>query len=209
LPPGAIAVLPLSRNAANFNPAATGSQPLVANGLAFDREGDLFVADTARGALWKVKLDRNGGLRSKTGCDTTFHPRTLCMESLFVAHPLLEGADGIALDGDGNIWVAVNERNAIVVVTDKGKVIEVFRNDPDPATRLRNAGQNGGAGLLEFPTSPFLSDRKLCAASSDGNRRDNSPNSAGEVNNPAGTFRGKISCMNQRLPERGVSLPVR
>lgn len=205
LPPGTITVLPGSRNAAN----QLGSQPLVANGLAFDKDGDLFVSDTARGAIWKVKFDRRGNLRSKTGCDTTFTANTLCMANLLVAHPLLEGADGIALDRDGNIWVSVNERNAIVVVADEGKVIEVFRNAPDPATQLRNAGQNGGEGLLEFPTSPFLLDRKLCTASSDGNRRDNSPNAAGEVNNPAGAFRGKISCMDQRLHSRGVTLPVR
>lgn len=209
LPPGTIAVLPFSRNATN----TLGSQPLVANGLAFDKHGDLFVSDTARGAIWKVKFDRRGELRSKTGCDTTFHPKTLCMENLFVAHPLLEGADGIALDRDENIWVSVNERNAIVGVTDKGKVIEVFRNAPNPATQLRNAGQNGGQGLLEFPTSPFLSERKLCTASSDGNRRDNSPNTAGEIDNTAlpagGQFRGKISCMVQKLHSRGVPLPVR
>lgn len=199
LPPGKITVLPGSRNAAD----TAGSQPLVANGLAFDKHGDLFVSDTARGAIWKVKLDRRGHLRSKTGCDTTFTDNTLCMENLFVAHPWLEGADGIALDHDGNIWVSVNERNAIVVVTDKGRVIEVFRNAPNATTRLRNGGP------LEFPTSPFLSDRMLCTASSDGNRRDNSPNSAGEVDNPTGAFRGKISCMDHRLPSRGVPLPLR
>ena len=199
LPPGAITVTPLTRNAQN----TAGSQPLVANGLAFDKDGDLFVSDTARGAIWKVKFDRHGNLRSKTDCDTTFAANTLCMASLHVAHPLLEGADGIALDRDGNIWVSVNERNAIVVVTDKGRVIEVFRNAPDGVTQLRNGGP------LEFPTSPFLSERKLCTASSDGNRRDNSPNAAGEVNNPAGAFRGMISCMDQRLHSRGVTLPVR
>lgn len=207
LPPGTITVTPTSRNAAN----TAGSQPLVSNGLAFDKDGDLFVADTARGAIWKVRFDRRGNLRSKTGCDTTFTANTLCLENLFVAHPLLEGADGIAFDRDENIWVSVNERNAIVGVTDKGKVIEVFRNAPNPATQLRNAGQNLGAGLLEFPTSPFLSDRKLCTASSDGNRRDNSPNTAGEIDNTtaASTKRGKISCMDQRLSIRGVHLPVR
>lgn len=223
LPPGVITVTPTTRNATVQTtsppcptppgpPCALGSQPLVANGLAFDKHGDLFVSDTARGAIWRVKFDRRGELRSRTGCDTTFTANTLCMDNLFVAHPLLEGADGIALDRDGNIWVSVNERNAIVGVTDKGKVIEVFRNAPDPATQLRNAAQGSGQsgkGLLEFPTSPFLIDRKFCTASSDGNRRDNSPNSAGEVNNPAGEFRGKISCMDQRLSIRGEPLPVR
>jgi sugar lactone lactonase YvrE len=199
LPPGTITVLPGSRNAAN----TLGSQPLVANGLAFDRNGDLFVSDTARGAIWRVRLDRRGNLRSRTGCDTTFTANTLCLENLFVAHPLLEGADGIALDRDGDIWVSANERNAIVVVTDRAGVVEVFRNAPDAATRLRNTGP------LEFPTSPVLIDRRLCTASSDGNRRDNSPNAAGEINNPAGPLRGKISCMDQRLSSRGASLPVR
>jgi len=196
LPPGTITVTPTTRNAAN----SAGSQPLVANGLAFDKDGDLFVSDTARAAIWKVKFDRRGNLRSKTGCDTTFHPKTLCMENLLVAHPLLEGADGIALDHDGNIWVDANERNAIVVVTDERKVIEVFRNAP--VAGLRNTGP------LEFNTSPVLSDRRLCTANLDAGRRDNSPNSAGEAN-PAGPNRGKISCMDQRLPVRGMTLPVR
>ena len=198
LPPGAITVTPLTRNAQN----TAGSQPLVANGLAFDKDGDLFVSDTARAALWKVRFDRQGNLRSRTGCDTTFTANTLCLENLFVAHPLLEGADGIALDRDGNIWVNANERNAIVVVTGERKVIEVFRNLPDPATKLRNTGP------LEFPTSPFLLDRKFCTANLDANRRDNSPNGAGEAS-PAGPNLGKISCMDQRLSSGGLPLPVR
>jgi sugar lactone lactonase YvrE len=198
LPPGTITVTPLTRNAQN----TMGSQPLVANGLAFDRNGDLFVSDTARGALWRVKLDRHGNLRSRTGCDTTFTANTLCLENLFVAHPLLEGADGIALDRAGNIWVDANERNAVVVVTGNGKVIEVFRNAPDATTRLRNTGP------LEFNTSPVLLDRRFCTANLDANRRDNSPNTAGEIS-PAGPRLGKISCMDQRLPIRGMSLPVR
>ena len=54
------------------------------------------------------------------------------------------------------------------------RVAEFFRN-PVGADSLRNAGP------LEFPTSPVLAERKLCTTSSDGNRRDNSPNSAGEA----------------------------
>ena len=197
LPPGAITVTPTTRNAQNI----AGSQPLVANGLAFDKHGDLFVSDTARAALWKVKFDR-GNLLSRTGCDTTFTSNTLCLENLFVSHPLLEGADGIALDHDGNIWVDANERNAVIGVTNKGTVVEVFRNAPDATTKLRNTGP------LEFNTSPVLSDSRFCTANLDANRRDNSPNTAGEAN-PAGPDFGKISCMDQRLQVRGAELPVR
>ena len=197
LPPGTITVLPDSRNAQN----TLGSQPLVANGLQFTKHDDLLIADTARGAIWKVRLDRHGQVRSRMGCDTTFTDNTLCLEdNIFVQHPLLEGADGFVLDHDDNLWVDANERNAIVFVSDKGEVTEVFRNEPDPVTQLRNTGP------LETPTSPALSDRTLCTANSDGNRRDNSPSSAGQL--PALGL-GKISCMDQRVRTRGATLPVR
>ncbi|HSE02337.1 MAG TPA: SMP-30/gluconolactonase/LRE family protein [Burkholderiales bacterium] len=198
LPPGTITVTATGRSASN----TLGSQPLVANGVAFDDDGDLIVADTARGALWKVKFRHDGTVRSRMGCDTTFTANTLCLENIFVAHPLLEGADGIALDRAGNIWVDANERNAVVVVTRNGKdVREVFRNAPDAVTQLRNGGP------LEFNTSPVLEGRKFCTSNSDGNRRDNSPSSAGEI--PGGGFVGKISCMDQRLSIPGMRLPVR
>ena len=195
LPPGAITATPTTRNAQN----TLGSQPLVANGVAFTHGGDLLIADTARGAIWKVEINRDGSIRSKTGCDTTFTANTLCLDSIFVAHPILEGADGIALDAAGNIWADPNERNAIAVVTRKGEVIEVFRNSPDATTRLRNTGP------LETPTSPFLLGDKFCTANSDGNRRDNSPNAPGEI--PA-LGAGKISCMDQPLKIPGMRLPI-
>ena len=88
LPVGTITVTPVSRNAANTE----GSNSLVASGLAFDKDGDkLFIADPARGAIWKATFDRAGNLKSKTGCDTTFTPNTLCLDNVFVAHPYLEG----------------------------------------------------------------------------------------------------------------------
>jgi len=171
----------------------------------------MYIADTARGAIWRVELDRHGNLKSATGCDTTFTANTLCLGNVFVAHPLLEGADGIALDRAGNIWVAANERNAIVVVSRQGRVVEIFRN-PVNASGLRNSADDsaGNTHILELPTSPFLLDHKFCTANSDGNRRDNSPNSAGEINSggPVGA-RGKISCMDQDLSIPGLPLPVR
>jgi sugar lactone lactonase YvrE len=192
----------VGRQAATLQPGAAPSpQGLVANGVAFTEDGDLLVADTARGAIWHVRLDRNGNVLSTTGCDATFTANTLCLDNLLVQHVYLEGADGIALDRAGNTWVAANERNAIVVVDRQGHVNEVFRNAADATTRLRNGGP------LEFPTSPFLVGRTLCLTQSDGNRRDNSPNSAGEVG-PGTGFAAKISCLQEPLQVPGLPLPV-
>lgn len=215
LPPGTITVTATSRNAAN----TLGSQPLVVNGLAFNEDGDrLFISDTARGAIWRVKFDYHGNLESPTNCDTTFIPpsdpnrKVLCLENIFVAHPLLEGTDGIALDKDGNIWNSANERNAIVVVTKERKVVEVFRNPVNTNTNLRNSATNlaDNNRILELPASPFLSRKIFCTSNSDGDRRDNSPRNAGEIN--AGGLvvgaRGKISCMDQELIIQGLPLPV-
>jgi sugar lactone lactonase YvrE len=229
LPPGLITVTATTRNAALNTvgcptppgpPCALGSQPLVANGLAFNRNGVLFNIDTARGALWKIEFDLYGNLKSPTGCDTTFTANTLCLSNVFVAHPILEGGDGIALDEEGNIWVDANERNAVAIVTRYGKVFEVFRNPvnlPPPVAfgvGLRNAGDQsvGNNHILEFPTSPFLTGKVFCTSQSDGERRDNSPRSAGEVNAGAPVDGinqlGKISCMDQELKIPGLRLPI-
>jgi sugar lactone lactonase YvrE len=181
-------------------PLTPSPQNIVANGLAFTHDGALLVADTARGALWRIEFDAEGNVVSPVGCDTTFTTNTLCFDDLFVQHPLLDGADGIALDRAGNVWVDANERNAVAVVDRHGLVSEFFRN-PVNGGSLRNEGP------LEFATSPFLADRTLCTTSSDGNRRDNSPNSGGEVG-PGKGFVGKISCADERLQIPGLPLPV-
>ena len=204
----------VGRQARTFPPGTLantlGGQDLVANGLAFNREGDLYIADTARGAIWKVEFEHYGDLKSgQTGCDTTFTSNTLCLDAVFVAHPYLEGTDGIALDRAGNIWNSANERNAIVVVTKHGRVVEIFRT-PANAAGLRNSADTaaGNSRILEFPTSPFLLGKKFCTSNSDGDRRDNSPRAAGEINGGAGAARGKISCMDQDLKIPGLPLPV-
>jgi sugar lactone lactonase YvrE len=197
LPPGSVTVTPNGRNAAD----TAGSQALIANGLAFTEDGrTLYVGDTARGAIWRVELDSHGDVRSPVGCDTTFTADTLCLDDVFVAHPFLQGTDGIALDRDGNIYAAANERNAIVVVTPERSVVEFFRS-PVGVGQLRNQGP------LEFPTSPFLSGRRLCITQSDGSRRDNFPNTGGEVAPNTGAV-AKISCLDQRVAVPGLPLPV-
>ena len=205
----------VGRSANTFPHTAAGGNPqdLVANGIAFNRQGDMFVIDTARGALWKVQFDRQGNLKSPVECDTTFTSNTLCLSNVFVAHPILEGGDGIALDVAGNVWVDANERNAVAVVTKDGRVAEIFRN-PVNASGLRSSADPsiGNDHILEFPTSPFLTGKIFCTANSDGNRRDNFPRSDGEIDGggtTVGKNLGKISCMDQELNIQGLPLPVR
>jgi len=184
-------------------PAAPSTQGIVANGIEFSKDGsDVFVADTARGAVWKVALDANREVADQLGCDTAYPADALCPDSLLVQNPQLEGADGLVLDVSGDVWVAANGRNAIVVVEQDRRVVEFFRNPPDATTGLRNGGP------LETPTSPLFLGHLLCVTQSDGNRRDNSPNSAGEVG-PGTGFAAKVSCLDEPLSVKGAPLPVR
>jgi sugar lactone lactonase YvrE len=196
----------VGRQAQTLQPAPTGPNPqsIVANGIEFSKDGsDVFVADTARGAVWKVALDADRNVADQLGCDPVYPADTLCPDSLLTENPQLEGADGLALDVSGNLWVAANERNAIVVVEPNGRVVEFFRNPPDATSGLRNAGP------LETPTSPMFLSHVLCVTQSDGNRRDNSPNTGGEVGpgKPAGI--AKVSCLEEPLSVKGAPLPVR
>lgn len=178
-------------------------QAITANGIAFSNNGRLmYVADTSRGAIWAARLDNRGNLESQTGCDPTFHPNTLCMDNLYVAHPLLEGIDGFILDRRGTILASVNERNAIVAVTTPQKeVFDLFQNAPDPQTLLRNGRLNDPSAPLEFPTSPFLSGTIFCTTGADSPRRDNNPANDGEG--------PKVICADQRFTVPGLPLPIK
>jgi len=136
------------------SPAGCNPQRTVSNGVAITRRGDVVVADTARGALWKIHVLRDGaGTPSFGGM------------SLLVQDPLLEGADGITADVGGNFWIFANERNAIVHVTPSGRTHEVAQNDSH--------------GPLEFPTNGVIVDGTLYISNFDNPRRDNTPNTNG------------------------------
>jgi sugar lactone lactonase YvrE len=105
-------------------PGGGAQQAIVANGLAFDAAGVMHVADTARGAVWRIAFDAEGRAQRPV---------------MWVQNAALEGADGLAFDARGRLWVAVNELNALVRIGPAGELTEVARN--------------GAAGPLEFPAA--------------------------------------------------------
>ncbi|MBC7780638.1 MAG: SMP-30/gluconolactonase/LRE family protein [Proteobacteria bacterium] len=125
-------------------PDGKATQAIVANGVAFDASGVLHVTDTARGAVWRVAIGSDG----KGGTPV-----------LLAQNPLLEGADGLAFDPRGNLWVAANELNAIVSVSPSGQVTQVQRN--------------GSQGPLEFPSALVFVGDVAYVANFDVPRRDN------------------------------------
>ncbi|XEC95100.1 SMP-30/gluconolactonase/LRE family protein [Paenibacillus tarimensis] len=125
-------------------------QLITVNGLAFGRDGQLYIANTSSGEINRVKIKKDG---------------TFGEVELFAKDPLLYGADGIAFGPDGNLYVAANERNAIVKVSRAGKVIELTAND--------------NQGPLEFPASLHFVGDTLYASNFDIARGTNSPNEPG------------------------------
>ena len=125
-------------------PDGKAQQSFVANGLKFDSNGVLHVADTSRGAIWKLVMGADG----KAGKPT-----------LLAQSPLLEGADDMAFLGNGDLWVAANELNAIVSVTPAGEVKTVIKN--------------GSQGPLEFPAGLVVAGNRVYVANFDVPRREN------------------------------------
>jgi sugar lactone lactonase YvrE len=126
-------------------PDGKTEQALTANGMVFDKQGStLYIADTARGALWKLAVGSDG----KAG-----------QPALMTQSALLEGADGPDFDPQGNLWVAANERNAVVLVQPDGRAFDVQKN--------------GSKGPLEFPTSVVFVGATAYISNFDTPRRDN------------------------------------
>jgi sugar lactone lactonase YvrE len=115
----------------------TGDPPFGANGLGFNKaQTILFVANTGNDTI--VQIPVSGG-----------NPGT---PAIFVNS--INGADGLVLDSDDNLWVAANQSDEIVVVDKTGKVLAKLGDFEG----LVNGGTPKG---LLFPASPaFSRDRK-------------------------------------------------
>jgi streptogramin lyase len=110
-----------------------GVPPFGANGLRFNAAGDtLFVANTATDKIIRIPvIDGNPGVPE-------------------VFTNSVNGADGLVIDPDGNLWVAANQGDEIVVVDPAGKMIAKL-GDFDGEIK-----KGAPEGLL-FPATPEFS----------------------------------------------------
>jgi len=109
-----------------------GIPPFGANGIAFNKAGTaMFVANTSTDKL--IKITVSGGTATGVAEFTNS----------------INGADGIVIDGDDNIWVAANQADEIVVVDPSGKAIAKLGDFDGVKHGITN-------GLL-FPASPAFS----------------------------------------------------
>ncbi len=125
-------------------------QRISTNGIAFGPDGKLYSANTGTGAIDRITVNHDG---------------TAGQVERFVTDQRLLGADGITFAGNGDLFVAANERNAIVRVTPHGEVSDV--------------ASNGNTGPLEFPASLAFAGNTLYASNFDIGRGANAPNDPG------------------------------
>ncbi len=114
-----------------------GIPPFGANGVGFNKhESILYVANTGSDTV--VQIPVSNGVPGKPSVLTNS----------------INGADGLILDDDDNIWVAANQADEIVVIDKTGKVIAKL-GDFDGIDR-----HGAPIGLL-FPASPVFSGEWL------------------------------------------------
>jgi sugar lactone lactonase YvrE len=115
-----------------------GVPPFGANGLAFNHDASaLFVANTGDDTIVRIPLP--GGPGGEPGTPEVF------VNSI-------NGADGLIIDTDDNLWVVANQADEIVVVDPTGRAIAKL-GDFDGIDR------HGAAVGLLFPASLVMVDR--------------------------------------------------
>jgi sugar lactone lactonase YvrE len=108
-----------------------------ADGLAFDRAGQLYVGNFGDGAIHKVTFGPDGKVAKNA--------------VWAVEGKELRTTDGICFDPKGNLYVADFSENAVAAVTPKAQVYRLARS-PD---------SNGSRGELDQPGEPIVWNGKL------------------------------------------------
>jgi streptogramin lyase len=114
--------------------ATPGFPPFGANGVALSNDDStLFVANTGDDRVLKIALDER-------------------KVSVFAEG--INGADGLAFDADGKLWVAANQADQILGLDSNGRVIAKLGE-------YHGISQNGALKGLLFPASLVINHGKL------------------------------------------------
>ncbi len=110
--------------------ATTGFPPFGANGIAFSSdEKSLFIANTGDDRILRMDLGT---------------------KKVDVFAESINGADGIAFDTSGHLWVAANQADEIVVLNGNGRVVAILGD-------FLGIRENGAPRGLLFPASIVFS----------------------------------------------------
>ena len=120
-----------------------GQPPFGANGLAFNAgEHFLYVANTGDSTVLRIPVGPGG----QAGPVEVFASGA-ALDAAASGAQALHGADGIAFDARGNLWVCANQANEIQVLSPGGEILARYRG--------------AGAAALDFPASLVFRGRTL------------------------------------------------
>lgn len=120
-----------------------GQPPFGANGLAFDAAGAfLYVANTGDSTILRYPVLAGGD----AGALEVF-ARGADLDVASGGSQSLHGADGIAFDQDGNLWVCANQANELQVISPDAELVARYRGS--------------GADAMDFPASLVFRGRTL------------------------------------------------
>lgn len=115
-------------------------QPVGVNGIAFDHgEHYLYLSNTDQGSVIRINLHSRGH-----------------WPSVFAEDPALRGADGIAFDRTGNLFVTVNARDALISINPRGRLTDLSQGGLlDAPSSIAFAAGPGSCGTFFLTSSAF------------------------------------------------------
>jgi sugar lactone lactonase YvrE len=138
---------------------ATEARLNVPAGLAFDRSGNLYIADRNNHRIRKV--DTRGTITTIAGTGTA----GFSGDGGLATQAQLNLPSGVALDGKGNIFISDRSNNRIRVIDSKGKILtyagsgnDGFRGDNGPALKASIDRPFGIA--LDRKGNLYIADRR-------------------------------------------------
>ncbi len=117
--------------------------PLGADGLCFDKDGNLYIGNFSDGTVHRFQFDESGKVKSNT---------------IFAKADFMKSADGLFMDADsGVIYVADSKANAVQMVYPDGAV----------KTLAQNGDTDGLDGGMDQPCEVLLRGREVIVSNMD------------------------------------------